>query len=102
MIATCIIIEVKPEYVKEFITECIKNHNESVKESENLRFDILQNAETPTKFTLYEVYKTEEAVATHKLTPHYHAWKNAVEIMMASIRYGIKHNVVCPTDLNEW
>ena len=102
MIATCVIIEVKPEYINEFIAECIKNHNESVKEPENLRFDVLQNAETPTKFTLYEVYQTEKGIAAHRLTAHYNVWKNAVEVMMASARYGIKHNVICPTDIKEW
>ncbi len=99
MIATCVYVEVKPECITDFINECKKNHLEAVKEPGNLRFDVLQDAENPAKFMLYEAYRNEETSAAHKQTPHYHAWRSAVENMMAKPRYGIKHRIIFPTDI---
>jgi autoinducer 2-degrading protein len=102
MIATCVHIEVKPEFIDEFIDESIKNHKESIKEPGNLRFDILQDAAEPAKFMLYEAYESDEASAAHKQTPHYLAWRSNVEHMMAKPRYGIKHTIIYPHNKEEW
>jgi autoinducer 2-degrading protein len=102
MIATLVFIEVKPDTIQAFIHECEKNHNQSVKEKGNLRFDILQDAENDCKFTLYEAYENEEYAAAHKQTPHYLAWRQNVENMMAKPRMGVKHNIICPTDKTKW
>jgi autoinducer 2-degrading protein len=102
MIVNCVYIEVKPESVSDFIKECEKNHNESIKEPGNLRFDVLQDAENLCKFTLYEAYKSDEASAEHKQTKHYMAWRQNIEHMMAKPRYGVKHNIIFPTQLEKW
>jgi autoinducer 2-degrading protein len=102
MLVTCVHVEVKSECVQDFVKECIKNHNESIKEQGNLRFDILQDAENSCKFLLYEAYQNEEASADHKQTSHYQAWKSAVEHMMAKPRYGIKHKIICPMEIEKW
>lgn len=96
MIATCIHVEVKPKCIDDFIKECKKNHREAVKEPGNLRFDVLQDFENPSKFMLYEAYESEEASAVHKQTRHYHVWRNAVENMMAKPRIGVKHRIIYP------
>ncbi len=102
MIATCVNIWVKEENIDAFIETSVKNHKESVKESGNLRFDILQNSEDPSRFTLYEAYETTEAAAAHKDTAHYKEWRETVADMMAQPREGLKHNVIAPAGLDGW
>ncbi len=96
MIATCVHVYVKEEYIENFIIASRKNHEASVKEPGNIRFDVLQDAEDPKKFLLYEAYESEEAAAEHKNTPHYKQWREAVADWMATPRKGIKHKVICP------
>jgi (4S)-4-hydroxy-5-phosphonooxypentane-2,3-dione isomerase len=102
MIVTCVHVEVKPEYIQDFIVECSKNHTNSVNEPGNLRFDVLQYYDNSCKFLLYEAYESEEHSAAHKQTKHYAEWKSNVEIMMAKSRYGSKYKVICPTDKDKW
>lgn len=80
----------------QFIMATKENHENSVKEPGNLRFDILQDAQDPNKFVLYEAYATEEAVAKHKETAHYLKWRDTVAPMMAKPREGIKHALLFP------
>lgn len=96
MIATCVYIEIKPEFINEFIEASGKNHLESIKEPGNLRFDVIQEAENPCKFLLYEAYMDEAAAAAHKNTAQYMEWRSTVEKMMAKPRLGIKHNILYP------
>lgn len=102
MIATTVHIHVKPEHLAEFIEATRRNHEASVREPGNLRFDVLQHSDDPTKFTLYEVYETEEAVAAHKETAHYFTWRDTVTDWMVSPRYGVRHQVIAPTDISLW
>lgn len=102
MIVTCVHIEVKPEYIQDFIVESSKNHISSVKEPGNLRFDFLQDVENPCKFMLYEAYKDEESATMHKQTPHYKIWRESVEKMMASPRNGVRYRIICPIDVKKW
>ena len=102
MIVTFVHVWVKPEYVPAFIDACIVNHNESVKEPGNLRFDILQDASDPAKFVLYEAYESEIASKAHKETRHYQAWRDTVAGWMAKPREGIKYSIIYPTDASQW
>ena len=63
MIVTIVHVHVKPEHVEDFINATKENHNNSIKEPGNLRFDVLQSTEDPTKFILYEAYISPEASA---------------------------------------
>jgi autoinducer 2-degrading protein len=54
MHVTLVYVQVKPEHVDEFILATRANHEASVKESGNLRFDVLQTAANPAHFVLYE------------------------------------------------
>ncbi len=96
MLATIVYVKVKPEHIQEFIEATEKNHNESVKESGNLRFDIIQNQSDPSSFVFYEAYKSEADSIAHKETEHYNVWKNTVEEWMAEPRKGVKHNILFP------
>lgn len=102
MIVNFVHVWVKEEHVEDFKKACEENHNESVKEPGNLRFDFLQEAGNSSKFVFYEAYESEEAVAAHKNTPHYLKWKETVAEWMARPRQGIKHEILCPQDKSKW
>lgn len=96
MIVTCVHVCVKPEHVRDFIEASKLNHAGSIAEPGNLRFDVLQSKEDPTRFLLYEAYESDEAAAEHKKTAHYLTWRNAVEPWMAKPREGIPYNGIAP------
>lgn len=88
MHVTIVHIRVKPEHVDAFVAATRLNHEASVKEQGNRRFDILRSPEDPTRFVFYEAYATAEDAAAHKLTPHYAIWRDTVADMMAEPRRG--------------
>lgn len=96
MITTIVYVSVKPEYISDFIEACSKNHEESVKEFGNLRFDFLQKADNPNEFVLYEAYENETAAAAHKETAHYKEWRETVADWMAKSREGVRYNGIKP------
>jgi len=102
MIVTCVYVKVKPERVEEFKQVTTENHNQSVREPGNLRFDLLQDALDSTLFMIYEAYETDEAAAAHKNTAHYFKWRDTVADWMAEPRKGIKYNIVTPLNKAEW
>ena len=102
MIATLVYIQVKAGFIQEFMEASRINHENSIKEEGNLRFDIIQNDEDPTSFVFYEVYEDEEAIARHKETAHYLHWRDRVGPWMAVPRKGIRHRTVLPKDRNLW
>ncbi len=95
-------INVKAEHVDDFIRACGDNHRNTRKEPGNLRFDLIRSSEDPCAFTLYEVYRSPEAVTAHKETPHYLAWRRIVEPWMAAPRKGRQFESVYPVNELEW
>lgn len=83
---------VKPSSVPQFIEATLDNARHTRLEPGNLRFDVLQAEEDPTRFLLYEAYKAKDDVSHHHQTPHYLRWKQAVSDYMAQPRQGVKHN----------
>ena len=102
MIVTVVNIFIKPENVDQFIEATIENHQHSIKEKGNLRFDFLQHRDNPSAFTLYEAYESDEAAAAHKKTSHYLKWRETVESWMARPREGIAHNILAPLEKSLW
>jgi len=102
MIVTIVHIWVIKEYIDEFIRTTIENHELSVKEPGNFRFDFLQDDSDPSKFVLYEAYISEADVAEHKHTPYYVKWRDKVAPWMMKPREGIKHKVIKPTEKELW
>jgi len=96
MYVTTVMVQVNQENVQDFIDATIPNHEGSVTEPGNRRFDVLQSLEDPTRFVLYEAYESEEAAAAHKRTPHYLQWRERVEPYMAEPRRGIAYRSVRP------
>ncbi|MFC2089538.1 antibiotic biosynthesis monooxygenase [Bacteroidota bacterium] len=96
MITTIVYVQVKKENIDEFIAATIRNHEASVNEEGNMRFDFLQKEDDPGSFVLYEAYENEATAAAHKSTPHYLEWRDIVAGMMAEPRKGFKYNGIKP------
>ena len=93
-------VKVKAEFVEAFKQATVENASNSVKEAGIARFDVIQQADDPTKFILVEVYKTAETPAAHKETAHYARWRDSVTEMMAEPRQGVKYSNIFPDDAN--
>jgi (4S)-4-hydroxy-5-phosphonooxypentane-2,3-dione isomerase len=91
-------VHVKPEFVEAFRKATIENATNSVQEPGIARFDVIQQADDPTRFVLIEVYRTAAAPGAHKETPHYKRWANTVMQMMAEPRQGVRYNNVFPEE----
>jgi autoinducer 2-degrading protein len=96
MFVTTVMVKVKPEHIDDFIKASITNHESSVKERGNMRFDVLQNADDPASFMLYEAYDSPASSAAHKQTAHYAAWRDTVVPFMKEPRKGIPYNGIKP------
>ncbi len=91
-------VHVKPDAVEAFRAATLANARASVREPGIARFDLLQDRDDPTRFVLIEVYRTADAPAAHKATPHYAAWRDAVADLMAEPRVSRKFVNVFPED----
>ncbi len=96
MQVTIVHVHVKPEHIEAFIEACRLNHEQSIQEPGNYRFDILQLADDPSRFVLYEAYKNSNDAAAHKQTSHYHKWRETVGDWMSEPRQGITYNGLYP------
>jgi autoinducer 2-degrading protein len=96
MHVTLVHVRVRPESVEAFVDATRNNHENSVREPGNRRFDVLQDPEDETRFILYEAYVNEAAAKAHKETAHYLTWREAVADMMAEPRRGEPMNGLLP------
>lgn len=96
MYVTIVNVVVKQQYIDDFITATHHNHVNSIREDGNMRFDILQSSEQPTRFVLYEAYQTQQHAAAHKETEHYAQWRETVADWMAEPRKGVEYNGLYP------
>ena len=102
MVVNVVTVFVKPDHIDAFIAATRTNHAGSRTEPGNLRFDVLQSAEDPARFVLYEAFASQEAVEAHRKTPHYLAWRAQVEPWMEKPREGRSHRVIAPSDASAW
>ncbi len=102
MIVTFVHVWVKPDNINDFILASTENHQSSIEEAGNLRFDLLQDANDPAKFVIYEAYESDAAAAAHKETAHYNKWRATVADWMAKPRIGEKHIIIAPTEKSQW
>jgi quinol monooxygenase YgiN len=98
MLIVHIHVHVKPEFVDAFRQATRENARNSVLEPGIARFDVIQQADDPTRFVLVEVYRSVEATVAHKETTHYAVWRDAAAGMMAEPRSSVKYSNVFPAD----
>lgn len=91
-------VQVKSEFLDAFKQATLENARQSVREPGIVRFDVIQQADDPSRFLLVEVYRSSDASARHKETAHYRVWRDAVAPMMAAPRTSIKYSNLYPAD----
>jgi (4S)-4-hydroxy-5-phosphonooxypentane-2,3-dione isomerase len=91
-------IHVRPECVAVFKAATRANATASLREPGVARFDVVQQADDPTRFVLVEAYRTPAGHAAHRETAHYQAWREAVAPMMAETRTSVKFASVFPDE----
>jgi autoinducer 2-degrading protein len=96
MHVTLVHVQVVPDHIEDFIKACQRNHEASVQEPGNLRFDVLQDPDDDGHFILYEAYATADDATAHKQTQHYLTWRDAVAGWMESPRKGVPMNGLFP------
>ena len=98
MIIVLVYVHVKSESIEDFKRIALENARNSVQEAGVARFDVIQQADDPTRFVLSEVYRDAEAARLHKETAHYLAWRDQAIDLMAEPRYSIRYQNVFPDD----
>jgi autoinducer 2-degrading protein len=96
MQVTIVHVSVDPDHIDEFIEASRLNHEASVMEAGNRRFDVLQSADDPAQFVLYEAYENAADAARHKETAHYQQWRETVAEWMSQPRHGIAYKGLFP------
>lgn len=91
-------IDVKPDYLNDFITATLDNARNSLREEGVLRFDVIQQIDDPTHIVLVEVYKTPEDNEKHRQTAHFACWRDLAEPMMAAPRTRAVYQNLFPDD----
>lgn len=94
-------IRVQPTQIKAFLAATLENAARSRKEPGVARFDVMQDRDDPSRFVLVEVYRSEQAPAAHKSTPHYKKWVELVEPMLAEPRSRRSFDACYPPD-EDW
>ena len=98
MLVVHVHVHVKPDHIEAFRHASVDNASHSIREPGIARFDVIQQADDPTRFVLVEVYRTPDAPAQHKETTHYQRWRDAVADMMLEARTSVKYTNVYPED----
>ncbi len=83
---------VKPECVEQFKAATLDNARNTRREPGNVRFDVLQAADNPNQFQLYEAYHGPEGFAAHQTTTHYARWRDSVGEWLSQPRTAVKSN----------
>lgn len=100
MVILIVNLHIKPERLDAFREATLENARNSIQEPGIVRFDLLEQAEDPTRFALYEVYRDTEAPARHHETAHYKAWLAKVPDMLVEPRTRILYSNLFPLDEN--
>ena len=96
MYVTLVYVQVDPRHVEDFIEATRRNHEASVLEPGNRRFDVLQMQGEQNRFVLYEAYADAESATAHKETSHYAEWRDAVADWMTVPRHGVTYHALFP------
>ena len=94
MLVVIVSAHVKPEYIQAFKDASLDNATNSILEPGVARFDVYQQADDPTRFTLLEIYRTDDDPPKHRQTAHYTRWRDNVANMIAEPRSRIENRII--------
>lgn len=78
-------VQVRPEHLPSFTTAIAANAAASVAHDPGcLRFEVLQQADDPTRWVFYEVYASQDAWEAHRASPHFLAYKAVADVALVS------------------
>jgi (4S)-4-hydroxy-5-phosphonooxypentane-2,3-dione isomerase len=102
MLVLFVNVQVKPQHLTEFLEAARYNAEHAVADEEGcLRFDIIQDRDDPHRFTFYEVYRDDAALATHRQTSHFKRYIESSEPWLAAPAERRLGRTVVPSDA-EW
>ncbi len=84
MIIMQVWFEVQPDSVEAFVGATLENGGHTVQEPGNLRFELLRDHDTPTRFLLIEMWEEQDAIDDHFSTDHFEAWRKATDSLLAA------------------
>jgi quinol monooxygenase YgiN len=85
MYVVVVTIDIKDGFRERFIDAMLEDARGSVRDEPGcVRFDVIQDEKNANRIYLYEVYADRSAFDHHLTTPHFLAWKNAVQDWFAS------------------
>jgi len=91
MYVVCVVAQVKPENIEDFLAVTEENFRGTRAEPGNVRFDVHQALDDPARFMLYEVYREEADFHAHHESAHYLLWRQRVADWMAAPRQATKY-----------
>jgi len=77
---------IQTEHLKKFREVTLENAKASRSEAGCVRFDVLQQADDPSRFTFIEMFVSEEAGAIHRETSHFKKWLEEATPLMVEPR----------------
>lgn len=98
MLIVHVFVHVKNDCIDAFKKASLDNARNSILERGIIRFDVMQQADDPSRFLLVEIYRTPDDPAKHKETSHYQIWRDTVADMMAEPRSSIKYVSLFPDE----
>jgi autoinducer 2-degrading protein len=87
---------VKPESINAFKAITLDNARNSIQEPGIARFDFYQQTDDSTRFTLIEIYRSEDAPIKHRETAHYIRWRDTVADMLVEPRIKVTYDILFP------
>ncbi len=72
-------VKAQPEVVERLKPAMLENAAQSAQEEGCLQFDVVASQDDENTFIFYEVYKDEDALASHRRTPHFQAYWNLMQ-----------------------
>ena len=72
-------VKAHPDVVERLKPAMLENAASSAQEEGCLQFDVILSQDDAHTFIFYEVYKNEEALASHRETPHFLAYWNLMQ-----------------------
>ena len=88
---------IREENIARFREITIKNAEASRREEGCVRFDVLQQADDPSRFTFIETFKSKEDGEKHLETSHFKKWLEEAPTLMVEERTRVIYNDVSLT-----